>query len=170
VNEPEYDTALPIGSGQTISQPYIVALMTELAAIGEGAKVLEVGTESGYQAAVAAEMGAEVYSIEIVETLATTARERLHRLGYRVHVRHGDGYAGWPEQAPFDAVLITAAPPEIPSPLLEQLKVGGRLVAPTGRQQQQLVLVERTAEGYTRRNVIPVRFVPMTGKAQQDHD
>jgi protein-L-isoaspartate(D-aspartate) O-methyltransferase len=161
------DYPLPIEAAQTISQPYIVAVMSELAAIAPGEKVLEVGTGSGYQAAVLAALGARVYSIEIVEQLATSARERLRRLGYAAQVRHGDGYAGWPEAAPFDAILVTAAPPAVPAPLREQLAVGGRLVAPVGRGSQQLLVLTRTATGYEERKVLPVRFVPMTGKAQE---
>ena len=160
------DTPLPIEAEQTISQPYIVALMSELADIQPGDRVLEVGTGSGYQAAVLAQLGAEVLSIEIVEELARTAKARLQRLGYTVKVRHGDGYAGWPEHAPFDAILVTAAPPSIPPPLEAQLAVGGKLVVPVGEDYQQLVVVERTASGYERRSVAPVRFVPMTGRAQ----
>jgi protein-L-isoaspartate(D-aspartate) O-methyltransferase len=162
------DHPLPIGRGQTISQPYIVALMTELAEIRPGARVLEIGTGSGYQAAVLSRLAREVWTIEIVEPLAREAGERLARLGYRnVTVRVGDGYAGWPEKAPFDAILVTAAPPEIPRPLLAQLAVGGRLVAPVGDVAQDLVVVERTASGDRTRRVVPVRFVPMTGEAQQ---
>ncbi len=159
------DRPLPIGHEQTISQPYIVALMTELANVKRGDKVLEVGTGSGYQAAVLSEMGVKVYSIEIVEPLAKQASETLRRLGYDVTVRHGDGYAGWPEQAPFDAIIVTAAPTKIPPPLREQLEVGGRLVIPVGKYFQSLVRVTRTKEGYRREEVLPVRFVPMTGKA-----
>jgi len=166
------DRPLPIGQGQTISQPYIVALMTELAAVRPGARVLEVGTGSGYQAAVLSLLAGEVYTIEIVAPLAEEARERLARLGYaNVTVRAGDGYRGWPERAPFDAILVTAAPPEIPEPLLRQLAPGGRLVAPVGPEggAQQLLVVERTPGGLTRRTVLPVRFVPMTGEAQRRH-
>lgn len=162
------DRPLPIDHDQTISQPYVVALMSELAQLSPGARVLEVGTGSGYQAAVLAELGAEVWSIEIVEPLARAAAERLRRLGYaNVHVRTGDGYRGWPEHAPFDAILVTAAPPEIPPPLLEQLAVGGRLVVPVGVGVQDLVVVTRTPTGYTRRVAEAVRFVPMTGEAQR---
>jgi len=161
------DHPLPIEAGQTISQPYIVAVMSELAVIAPGEKVLEIGTGSGYQAAVLAALGARVYSIEIVEQLASTARERLRRLGYAAEVRHGDGYAGWPEAAPFDAILVTAAPPEVPAPLREQLAVGGRLVAPVGSGSQNLLVITRSASGYEQRSVLPVRFVPMTGKAQE---
>ena len=162
------DHPLPIEAEQTISQPYIVALMSELAGVSPGERVLEVGTGSGYQAAVLAAMGAEVYSIEIVEELARTAATRLKRLGYaRVEVRYGDGYAGWPEHAPFDAIVVTAAPPKIPEPLKQQLAVGGRLVVPVGDAYQELVVVTRTASGLEERKSIPVRFVPMTGKAQR---
>jgi protein-L-isoaspartate(D-aspartate) O-methyltransferase len=162
------DTPLPIGRGQTISQPYVVALMTELARVEPDDRVLEIGTGSGYQAAVLSTLAREVCSIEIVEPLAREAAERLRRLGFRnVTVRAGDGYRGWPERAPFDAIVVTAAPPRIPEPLLEQLAVGGRLVAPVGEGIQDLVLVERTADGLRRRTVAPVRFVPMTGEAQE---
>jgi protein-L-isoaspartate(D-aspartate) O-methyltransferase len=162
------DHPLPIGRGQTISQPYIVALMTELARVGPSSRVLEIGTGSGYQAAVLAELVKEVWSIEIVEPLAREAAERLARLGYEnVTVRAGDGYAGWPEHAPFDAILVTAAPPELPEPLVAQLAVGGRLVAPVGRAAQELVVVERTAKGIETRHEAAVRFVPMTGEAQR---
>jgi protein-L-isoaspartate(D-aspartate) O-methyltransferase len=161
------DRPLAIGHGQTISQPYIVALMTELARVKAGDRVLEIGTGSGYQAAVLSALAGQVYTIEIVEPLAREAATRLETLGYRnVTVRAGDGYRGWPERAPFDAILITAAPPEIPQPLLDQLAPGGRLVAPVGDQTQELVVVERSPAGLMRRSVIPVRFVPMTGEAQ----
>jgi protein-L-isoaspartate(D-aspartate) O-methyltransferase len=165
------DHPLPIGHDQTISQPYIVAKMTELAEVDEGDTVLEVGTGSGYQAAVLAELGAEVYTIEIVEPLARSAKQLLSKLGYaNVHVRHGDGYAGWPERAPFDAVVVTAAPPDIPAPLKEQLAVGGKLVVPVGEVSQELLVLERTEQGFKRHSAFPVRFVPMTGKAQrEDH-
>ena len=168
---PEYrarayrDSPLPIGWDQTISQPYIVALMTETAGIRPGMKVLEIGTGSGYQAAVLAEIGARVFSIELLEPLATSAAARLARLGYSgVTVRQGNGYLGWPEEAPFDAVIVTAAPEEIPTPLTDQLKPGGRLVIPVGgvRAVQQLLLVTKDADGtLRRRTLIPVRFVPM---------
>ncbi len=161
------DRALPIEAGQTISQPYIVALMTELARVKPGDTVLEVGTGSGYQAAVLAEIGVNVFTIEIVETLAKTARDRLLKLGYKnIQVRHGDGYEGWKEHAPFDAILITAAPPRIPEPLKQQLRAGGRLVAPVGEWQQQLMVVTRTQTGFNTQSTIPVIFVPMTGKVQ----
>jgi protein-L-isoaspartate(D-aspartate) O-methyltransferase len=158
------DRPLPIGEDQTISQPYIVALMSELADVQPKDRVLEVGTGSGYQAAVLAELGADVYTIEIVEPLARRAAAAFERLGLRaVHTRHGDGYRGWPEAAPFDAIVVTAAPPEVPRALLAQLKPGGRLVIPVGGAEQELQVHERTADGFRVRTVTPVRFVPMTG-------
>lgn len=161
------DRPLPIEDGQTISQPYIVALMTELADVQHGDKVLEVGTGSGYQAAVLAALGAKVFSIEIMPGLAASARTTLERLQYPVEVRHGDGYAGWPEHAPFDAIVITAAPPSVPEPLIQQLALGGKLVVPVGSGTQDLWVWTRTERGLDKRNVLPVRFVPMTGQAQQ---
>ncbi len=162
------DHPLPIGQEQTISQPYIVALMTELAELSPTDRVLEVGTGSGYQAAVLAEIVDQVYSIEIVEELSRSATKRLSDLGYEnVETRVGDGYRGWPEQAPFDAILVTAAPPEVPEPLVEQLKVGGKMVIPVGRRAQELMVIEKTEAGVRRQRSIPVRFVPMTGEAQQ---
>jgi protein-L-isoaspartate(D-aspartate) O-methyltransferase len=162
------DRALPIGHDQTISQPYVVAFMTQALAVEPGEKVLEIGTGSGYQAAVLAALGAEVFSIEIVEPLGRAAAVRLERLGYDVAVRIGDGYRGWPEQAPFDAIILTAAPPEVPSPLLDQLKPGGRMVLPEGEGFQQLVLVTKDADGSVmRRSLLDVRFVPMTGEARR---
>jgi protein-L-isoaspartate(D-aspartate) O-methyltransferase len=164
-NEAYGDYPLPIGHGQTISQPYIVAFMTEALGLKGGEHVLEVGTGSGYQAAVLAEMVAEVDSIEIVEPLAIEAAQRLARLGYEnVHVRAGDGYAGWPAKAPFDAIMITAAAPRIPEPLKQQLKDGGRLIVPVGSDLQDLVLVTRHGTTFKQRRVLPVRFVPMTGE------
>ena len=163
------DRPLPIGEGQTISQPYIVALMTELAAVGPGSKVLEVGTGSGYQAAVLAACGAEVHSIEIVDALAKRAAGDLARLGIaKVHVRSGDGYAGWPEAAPFDAIVVTAAAPHVPPALIEQLRIGARLVIPVGEtgQEQRLQVHTRTRDGVEVHDVVPVRFVPMTGAAR----
>ncbi len=163
------DHPVPIGHRQTISQPYIVAYMTHALSLTSDHKVLEIGTGSGYQAAVLAEVAGEVYTIEIVEPLALRARETLESLGYEaIRFRVGDGYAGWPEAAPFDAIMLTAAPPEIPTPLLEQLAVGGVMVAPVGRGDQALVKVTRTAEGFHRDRVMGVRFVPMTGRAQGD--
>jgi len=161
------DGPLPIGHRQTISQPYIVALMTELIRPDPSMKVLEIGTGSGYQAAILAECVGQVFSIEIVPELSDEAESRLRELGYtNVHTRVGDGYDGWSEQAPFAAVLVTAAPSEIPEPLLDQLAIGGRLVIPVGRGSQDLVVVTRTPDGFERRSVTPVRFVPMTGKAE----
>lgn len=157
--------ALPIGHGQTISQPYIVALMTDLARIEPDHKVLEIGTGSGYQAAVLAELASEVYTIEIVEPLGKQARTDLERLGYdNVHVRIGDGYKGWPEQAPFDAILVTAAPKEVPQALIDQLATGGRMVVPVGPQgaNQTLKVLEKDGDGeVSSREVLPVGFVPM---------
>ena len=159
------NTARPIGRGQTISQPYIVALMTELAELGPEDTVLEIGTGCGYQAAMLAELAGRVYSVECLEELAHAARERLERLGYRnVEIRSGDGWAGWPEHAPYQAILVTAAAREVPPPLLEQLAPGGRLVLPLGRpwQPQSLVVIEKDADGTTReREVLPVAFVPL---------
>ncbi len=163
------DQPLPIGADQTISQPYIVALMTELLDLRPGEKVLEIGTGSGYQAAVLAEITDRVYSIEIIASLAASAEERLLRLGYEsVKVRAGDGYRGWPEAAPFDAIIVTAAPDHVPEPLVAQLAPGGRLVIPVGGFSQDLMLIERGLDGRLRkRSIIPVRFVPMTGEAEQ---
>lgn len=157
---------LPIGGDQTISQPYIVALMTDLADISRDETVLEIGTGSGYQAAVLSEVAGEVYTIEIIDWLGQRAADDLRRLGYdNVSVRTGDGYAGWPEHAPFDAILVTAAPEEIPQPLIDQLAVGGRMVIPVGGEYevQTLRLLVKEEEGVmTVRNIIPVRFVPLT--------
>ena len=162
------DTPLPIGYGQTISQPYIVAYMTEQLELSPRDTVLEIGTGSGYQAAVLAELAAEVYTIEIIPELAEQAKKTLQRLGYtNVHVRIGDGYKGWPEHAPFDAIILTAAPPKIPQPLLDQLKENGRLIAPVGEDYQELVLIRKHDGEFSRKNLIPVRFVPMTGEAQK---
>jgi protein-L-isoaspartate(D-aspartate) O-methyltransferase len=158
------DNPLPIGEGQTISQPYIVALMSELLQLTGAERVLEVGNGSGYQAAVLAELAKEVYSIEILEPLARRAAATLRELGYAgVVVRAGDGYLGWPEAAPFDAIIVTAAPDHIPQPLVDQLKVGGRLVIPVGAFSQELLQCMKTPTGLLRRDIIPVRFVPLTG-------
>jgi protein-L-isoaspartate(D-aspartate) O-methyltransferase len=165
-----YDQPLPIGEGQTISQPYIVALMTELLEPKPTDKVLEIGTGSGYQAAVLAGLVKEVYTIEIVPLLAETADERLQNLGYKnITVKCGDGYQGWEEHAPFDGVIVTAAPDHIPQPLVDQLAEGGRLVIPVGDFFQELVVLTKTEKGIKKRSVIPVRFVPMTGEAEKRH-
>jgi protein-L-isoaspartate(D-aspartate) O-methyltransferase len=162
------DSPLPIGCGQTISQPYIVAVMTELLGLSGTEKVLEVGTGSGYQTAVLAALGREVCSVEIEEEMSRRARERLERLGFgNVRLRAGDGYYGWPEEAPFGAVLLTAAPHDVPAPLLEQLAEGARLVAPLGRQEQDLVVITRFAGGFQTEWVLAVRFVPMRGEAER---
>ncbi len=163
------DHPLPIGHEQTISQPYIVALMTQLAEPKPADRALDVGTGSGYQAAVLAELCAEVYGIEIVEPLAELGAKRLAELGYKnVTVRHGDGFRGWPEKAPFDIIIVAAAPAEIPEPLIEQLAPGGRLVIPVGSYFQQLIQLRKLPDGtLQRQNVLPVRFVPMTGEVQQ---
>ena len=168
------DRPLPIGEGQTISQPEIVAMMTELIRPDKKLRVLEIGTGSGYQAAILAECVAQVDSIEVVPSLGEKAETLLKELGYKnVKLRVGDGYQGWADRAPYDAIILTAAPPrEIPRPLLEQLKVGGRLVAPVGRSEQQLIRMTRTAAGFEREVIASVQFVPMTGKAQElpSHD
>lgn len=159
------DQPLPIGEGQTISQPYIVALMTELLELKGGEKVLEIGTGSGYQAAILAELAKEVYTIEIVEALATSAKKVLLQLGYQnIVVKAGDGYLGWPEVAPFDAIIVTCAPDHIPKPLLEQLKEGGRLVVPVGIYAQELKKIVKRSGKVETTDVIPVIFVPMTGE------
>ena len=162
------DTPLPIGYDQTISQPYVVAYMTEAAALTPDAKVLDIGTGSGYQAAVLAEIVGQVYSIEIVPELAERSRRLLADLGYdNVEVRTGDGYRGWPDEAPFDAIVVAAAPDHVPPALVEQLAVGARLVIPVGRFTQEILIVTKTADGSTTEAVLPVRFVPMTGEAQR---
>lgn len=162
------DNALPIRLDQTISQPYIVAYMTQALELKGTERVLEIGTGSGYQAAVLARIVPEVYTIEILPGLKEQASAVLSRLGYRnIHFRVGDGYMGWPENAPFDRIIVTAAPESIPQPLIDQLKVGGRLVIPVGTFAQDLVVVEKGESGIARRSTIPVRFVPMTGKAQE---
>jgi protein-L-isoaspartate(D-aspartate) O-methyltransferase len=162
------DTPLAIGHGQTISQPYVVALVCEMAELRPDSRVLEVGTGCGYQAAVLAELADPVFTIEIVEPLARQARATLDRLGYgRVHVRLGDGTLGWPEAAPFDAIVLAAAPGRVPPALLEQLAVGGRLVAPVGDTAQELQVHQRTPDGVLVRHGAPVAFVPMTGAARR---
>jgi protein-L-isoaspartate(D-aspartate) O-methyltransferase len=165
------DYPLPIGEDQTISQPSLVALMTHLLRPRPGDVVLEVGTGSGYQAAILSGLVGRVYSIEIVEPLARQATERLRNLGYsNVSVRSGDGYAGWPQHAPFDAIIVTAGAPHVPKPLVEQLKPGGRMVIPVGaaHSTQQLMLITKDARGRVRERVlIPVRFVPLTRKRRQ---
>jgi protein-L-isoaspartate(D-aspartate) O-methyltransferase len=159
------DTPIGIGLGQTISQPYIVAFMTEALKVEPTDKVLEIGTGSGYQAAVLGELAREVYTIEIVTELADRSSRLLQELGYRnVHVRAGDGYAGWPQHAPFDAVMVTAAPDHVPQPLVDQLKQGGRLVIPVGKENQELLVLTRTADGLREEGRLPVRFVPLTRK------
>lgn len=162
---------LPIGHAQTISQPYIIAVMTDLLAVPEDGRVLEIGTGSGYQAAILAQVCAAVYSIEIVEPLGQEVQARLERLGYHnVHVRIGDGFAGWPEEGPFDAIIVTAATDEVPPPLVEQLKPGGRMIIPLESRSgaQDLVLIEKDSQGSVHsKDVLPVRFVPLTGDHQQ---
>lgn len=161
------DEPLPIGLGQTISQPYIVALMTELLELKKHSKVLEIGTGSGYQAAVLSELCDSVYSIEIVCELADRADSTLKVLDYNVEVKCGDGYQGWPEYAPFEAIIVTAAPEKIPQPLLDQLAEGGRMVIPVGSFHQELKLIRKESGKIKEMNVIPVRFVPMTGEAEK---
>jgi protein-L-isoaspartate(D-aspartate) O-methyltransferase len=168
INHSYKDCPLPIGMGQTISQPYIVAYMTELLNLKKGDKVLEIGTGSGYQAAILAELGCEVYSIEIVEDLASRAQDILQNLGYKnIHFKKGDGYMGWKEHSPYDAIIVTAAPPEIPEPLTQQIKEGGKMVIPVGDYFQELILLKKTRDGLKEKKVTPVSFVPMTGEAQK---
>ena len=165
------DGPLPIGYGQTISQPSLVAYMTELLQPQPDEKILEIGTGSGYQAAILSPLVSRVFTIEIVEPLGIRSRELLAELGYEnVEVRLGDGYQGWPEQAPFDAIIVTCAPDAIPRPLIEQLAEGGRMVIPVGEEghTQELYLLEKTGGEIRERKVLPVRFVPMTGTAQED--
>jgi len=166
------DMPLPIGHGQTISQPYIVALMTQAARPGLKSRALDIGTGSGYQAAVLAEVCKEVYSIEILKPLAESAQKRLAELGYRnITVRTGDGYRGWPEKAPFDVIIVAAAPDHVPQPLVDQLANGGRLVIPVGQFFQELLVIEKQKDGTVRReSVAPVRFVPMRGEAEKTQD
>ncbi len=161
------DQPIPLGQGRTIYQPYVVALMTQLLGIKKGSTVLEVGTGSGYQAAVLSRVAREVYSIEIDSVAASQASKKLSVLGYHnITVRIGDGYQGWPERAPFDAILLSVAPPKIPKALLDQLKVGGKMVAPVGGFFQDLQVITKTAKGLEKRAVIPVRLSPMTGQVQ----
>ena len=164
------DHPVPIGNNQTISQPYIVALMTELLELPPRARVLEIGTGSGYQSAVLGEMAAEVYSIEILPELARAAGRKLKDLGYaNVEVREGDGYRGWPEHAPFDGIIVTAASEKIPQPLLDQLGAGGRMVIPVGGFFQELKVFTKDKDGHvSERDIIPVRFVPMTGEIEKE--
>ncbi len=158
------DFPLPIGQGQTISQPYIVAFMTQGLDVGPDDRVLEIGTGSGYQAAILGKLAKDVYTIEIVEALAERARATLKDGGYRnVHVRAGNGYLGWPEHAPYDRIMVTAAPAEVPPALIEQLKVGGLMAIPVGTREQELRILRRTATGLETLATLPVRFVPMTG-------
>jgi protein-L-isoaspartate(D-aspartate) O-methyltransferase len=163
------DRPLPIGHDQTISQPYIVAFMSEALRLQPTDRVLEIGTGSGYQAAILGKLAAEVYSIEIVEPLAQRAKADLARLGFKnIHVRAGDGYQGWPEAAPFDAAIVTCAPGHVPEPLVQQLKEGGRLVIPVGdRYGQRLYVLEKRAGKVEQREVLPVMFVPMTGESER---
>jgi protein-L-isoaspartate(D-aspartate) O-methyltransferase len=162
------DYPLPIGLGQTISQPYIVALMTQLVRPTPRSRALEIGVGSGYQMAILAELCHEVYGIEIVNVLALDADKRLAGLGYKnVAIRCGDGYEGWSEHAPFDVIIVSAAPDHVPQPLIDQLAVGGRLVIPVGRYSQDLVLIEKRPDGSLHRtSIAPVQFVPMTGEAE----
>jgi protein-L-isoaspartate(D-aspartate) O-methyltransferase len=163
------DRPLPLGQGRTVYQPYMVALMTSLLDLKHGDKVLEVGTGTGYHAAVLSRIAREVYSIEIVEPIASQASKRLSVLGYHnVEVKNGDGYRGWPDAAPFDAILLAVAPPSLPSirPLFNQLRVGGKMVAPVGGFFQDLLVITKAADGLEKRTVIPVRLSPMKGKAQ----
>jgi len=159
------DQPLPIGEGQTISQPYMVALMTELLELKGNERVLEIGTGSGYQAAILAELAKEVYSIEIVESLANSAKKLLFDLGYKnIQVKVGDGYLGWPEASPFDAIIVTCAPDHIPKPLVDQLKEGGRMVLPVGTYSQELKKIVKRSGKIETTDVLPVIFVPMTGE------
>lgn len=159
------DRPLPIGHNQTISQPYIVAYMSEAAEISPGDKVLEIGTGCGYQAAVLGELASEVYSIEIIPQLATSARQILGELGYQnIKVKTGNGYLGWAEHAPYDAIIVTAAPEQIPQSLIDQLAVNGKLVIPVGRWFQEIFILTKTQEGVLTETTIPVRFVPMRKK------
>ena len=163
------DRPLPIGRDQTISQPYIVAYMAEQLQLKKDDKVLEVGTGCGYNAAILSRLARHVFSIEIIAWLADLAKENIPKTGFEnITTRHGDGYRGWPKEAPFDAIILTAAPPTIPKPLKEQLKVGGRILAPVGRINQQLLLLHKTGpDSFEEKRLLPVRFVPMTGRADK---
>lgn len=163
------DRPLPIGKDQTISQPYIVAYMAQELHLNAKDIVLEVGTGCGYNAAVLSKLASHVYSVEIIEWLAELARENLAKTGIKnITTRYGDGYSGWPEKAPFDAIILTAAPPNIPEPLKKQLKIGGRLLAPIGRMNQKLIILTRTGEEtFEEKTLLPVKFVPMTGEAEK---
>jgi protein-L-isoaspartate(D-aspartate) O-methyltransferase len=166
-NESYTDSPLPIGYEQTISQPYIVALMTQLAAVDSSSTVLEIGTGSGYQTAVLASIAAKVCTIEIVEPLYLEAKSTLNGLGFEnVLTRNADGYHGWPEMAPFDAIVVTAAPAQVPQPLIDQLKDGGRLIIPVGINHQELLQITKSATGKISRAIVAVKFVPMTGEAE----
>lgn len=163
------DDPLPIGEDQTISQPYIVAYMTEQLKLKKEDKVLEIGTGSGYQAAILAEIVDSVFTIEIIDALAKRAQKTLIDLNYKnIFVKSGDGYQGWKEHAPYDAIIITAAPPKIPKPLIEQMAIGGQMIVPVGKLFQELVLVTKTETGVKKKKLLPVRFVPMTGEIQKD--
>jgi protein-L-isoaspartate(D-aspartate) O-methyltransferase len=162
------DHPLPIGQGQTISQPYIVAYMTEAAEISDNEKVLEIGTGSGYQAAILGELAKEVYTIEIIPELAERARRTLSELGYRnVRVKTGNGYEGWAEYSPYDGIVVTAAPAEVPQALIDQLALNGKMVIPVGVGAQEMMIITKTADGVIEKRTIPVRFVPMTGKPKK---
>jgi len=160
------DKPIPIEKGQTVSQPYMVALMTELLNPAPGIKILEIGTGSGYQSAVLAETGCDLYTVEIIEDIAISARKTLEKLGYsNIKYRIGDGYKGWKENAPYAGIIVTAAPADIPDKLIEQLCTGGRMIIPVGDLSQELLLIENTNEGVKRKQVTSVRFVPMTGQS-----
>ena len=161
------DQPLVVGQGRTVYTPYVVALMTSLLDLDRGDKVLEVGTGTGYHAAILSRIAREVYSIEIDSSAASQASKRLSGLGYpNVFVRHGDGYQGWIEEAPFDAILLSVAPPRVPKPLIDQLRVGGKMVVPVGGFFQDLLVITKTADGLEKRTVIPVRVAPMAGKVR----
>jgi len=163
-----YDGPLPIGEDQTISQPYIVVLMTELLDLKRGEKVLEIGTGCGYQTAILCELGCEVYTIEIIERLGITAKKLLDKLGYKnICFKIGDGYKGWEEKSPFDAIIVTASPHVLPKPLVNQLKTGGRMVIPIKEEYQELKLIIKKETGLITKRITPVRFVPMTGEAEK---